>query len=193
MSKDSSSFDDAENLHGMATSAVVRAIVLMGVCGCGKTEVGQQLAGLLNEQYLDADDFHSAKNIAKMGSGLPLEDADRWPWLETLREDVIAPAVNADSSGVAVVLGCSALRRVYREALVRGLDRERVLFVHLCGSEDLITARMKARKGHYMKEGMIASQFETLEKPEADENAIEVSIVPSPRAIAQEIESVLGS
>jgi gluconokinase len=191
VSKEPSSPEIASNSASNSTDAKLRMIIIMGVCGCGKTEVGLQLAKLLGGRYLDADDFHSAENIAKMGSGQPLVDADRWPWLARLRGDVIVPAIGDNSSAGPVILGCSALRRAYRDALVAGLACELVWFVHLSGSAELILERMRARQGHYMKEGMIASQFAILEKPQADENAIEVSIEPAPDVIASNIESEL--
>jgi len=171
---------------------VPHSIVIMGVCGCGKTEVGGHLARLTAGVYLDGDDYHSAENVAKMGRGEPLVDADRWPWLARLREDVIAPALVVKVSVAPVILGCSALRRAYREALIDGLDRNKVCFVHLYGPEELISARMKARRGHYMKAGMIASQLAILERPDDDENFIEVSIEQPPEIIAKNILAELA-
>lgn len=167
----------------------------MGVCGCGKTEVGLALAALTGGVFHDADHFHSAENIAKMGRGEPLRDADRWPWLRRMRDDILAPAIAAPATGEPasgaaghpVILGCSALRRMYREALVEGLPGPGIRFVHLHGPEQLILERMRARKGHYMKEGMVASQFAILEPPGMDENAIAVPIDQAPEAIAREI------
>ena len=171
-----------------ATALIVpRSIVLMGVCGCGKTEVGKWLALLTVGKYLDGDDYHSAENIAKMGSGEPLVDADRWPWLRCLRDDVIGPALLDTDSTAPVILGCSALRRAYREALIDGLERYKVWFVHLHGPKELILERMRARQGHYMKESMVESQFAILEMPAADENSIKIGIEPSPEVIAKNI------
>ncbi|MCB1100402.1 MAG: gluconokinase [Verrucomicrobiae bacterium] len=165
---------------------VPQAIVLMGVCGCGKTEVGLQLARLTGGIYRDGDDYHSPENIAKMGRGEPLVDDDRWPWLARLHDEVVAPAV-MENGGAPMILGCSALRKVYRDALVGSLEPGLVWFVHLSGDESLILERMRARKGHYMKEGMVASQLAILEEPGADECSITVSIEPAPDAIAREI------
>ena len=182
-----------DRLSGEASAPSVgpvpRALVLMGVCGCGKTEVGLQLARLTGGSYRDGDDYHSPENIAKMSRGEPLVDDDRWPWLARLHDEVIAPAVTGQvaKSELPVILGCSALRRGYREALVGSLDRDLVWFVHLSGSESLILERMRARQGHYMKDGMVASQLAILEVPEADECSIEVSIDPAPEVIANEI------
>ncbi len=133
-------------------------IVLMGVTGSGKTTVGRLLAGDLGWAYLDADDFHSELNIRKMKSGIPLNDADRRPWLESLREtvrDYLARNENA-------VLACSALRQSYREFLL--LD-ERVKLVYLKGDYRMIQERLAERRDHYMDPALLDSQFETLEEP----------------------------
>jgi len=130
----------------------------MGVTGSGKTTVGRLLAGDLGWAYLDADDFHSELNIRKMKSGIPLNDADRRPWLESLREtvrDYLARNENA-------VLACSALRQSYREFLL--LD-ERVKLVYLKGDYRMIQERLAERRDHYMDPALLDSQFETLEEP----------------------------
>ena len=170
------------------------AVVLMGVCGCGKTEVGQLLATRTGGEFFDADHYHTQENIAKMGAGKPLNDDDRWPWLERLRTEVLAPAVlDKDQTRCRpVFLGCSALRRAYREALTRDLDRHQVVFVLLSGSSELILERMRARKGHYMKEEMLESQTAILEVPTREEHALTVSIDATVQEIAGEIIRLLG-
>lgn len=141
-------------------------IVIMGVSGCGKSSVGAALSGRLGIPYFDGDDLHPAANVEKMRSGIPLTDADRWPWLDrvarTLRDE--AP----------VIVGCSALRRAYRDRIRAGAGGT-VRFVHLSGSREVIAARMSARKGHYMPTSLLDSQFATLEPPGADE-AVTVDI-----------------
>jgi gluconokinase len=151
----------------MATSTPSR-IVLMGVAGCGKSAVGAALAVCLNATYLDGDDLHPPENIEKMSRGEPLTDDDRWPWLTLIGQKL------ADPDGT-LILGCSALKRRYRDH-IRDEAKRPVTFVHLSGTRDLITARMAARAGHFMPTSLIDSQFEALEPPAKDENAITVDI-----------------
>jgi len=140
-------------------SGPVDAIVVMGVSGCGKSTVGGALAQALGWRFADGDDFHPPANVEKMRAGIPLDDADRAPWLARLnammRESVAA--------GRPVVLACSALRQRYRDALADGLPALR--FVHLSGSAELIGARLAARQHRYMPAALLASQFATLEPP----------------------------
>lgn len=150
-------------------------VVLMGVSGSGKSTVGRQLAEKLNWTLLDADDFHPPANIEKMSRGVPLDDGDRWPWLDRLNEMVKA----AESRGENALLACSALKARYRERLARSCRN--VNWVYLKGDFDLIESRLKARKGHYMKAGLLQSQFAALEEPEG---ALVVDIGPEPERIA---------
>jgi gluconokinase len=133
-------------------------ILLMGVAGSGKTTVGLALAGALQWRFVDADDFHSPANIAKMQAGTPLQDADRAPWLASLH-DAIAGWLHEGSN---VILACSALKQTYREELLAG---QGVKLVYLRGSQDLIAKRLSERHGHYMNPELLASQFATLEEP----------------------------
>lgn len=162
-----------------------RVIVLMGTSGSGKTTVGQALAADLGGRFVDADDFHPAENVAKMSSGVPLEDVDRWPWLDRLRSEVVEAA---DGSEVTV-LACSALKRAYRKRL--GAEAPDVALVHLAGSRELLLERMNGRGGHFMKTGLLASQCDTLEAPEPSEG-IAVSIDGSVEEIVAEIRARLG-
>lgn len=141
-------------------------IVLMGVCGCGKTTVGETLSASLRWSFLDADDFHPAENVAKMSAGLPLTDDDRGPWLDRIADELRAVL---DRGGHAV-LACSALRQSYRDRLARAGD---VRFVHLAGDMETIASRLAARQHRYMPPTLLASQFATLERP-AD--ALEVDV-----------------
>jgi gluconokinase len=150
-------------------------VIVMGVSGCGKSTVGQLLAGKMGCAFYDGDDFHPAANIAKMSQGIPLNDDDRAGWLAALA-DLIRQTLQNGGSGV---LACSALKQKYRDVLC--VDAVQVKFVYLKGSYDLIKARMEARPGHYMKPGMLDSQFAALEEP-AD--AVTVSIEHSPEEIA---------
>lgn len=141
-------------------------LVLMGVCGCGKTTVGRALAETLDWTFYDADDFHPPANVAKMGAGHPLTDADRWPWLDTIAAELAR--VLAD--GGHAVLACSALKQAYRDRLRTAGD---VRIVYLKGDQATIAARLAARKHEYMPPTLLPSQFAALEEP-AD--AIDVDI-----------------
>ena len=152
-------------------------IVLMGVSGAGKTTVGQLLASQLGWQFADGDDYHPAVNVEKMRSGIPLTDADRAPWLETLRGLI----VGWTAVGMNGVLACSALKRAYRERL--RVEAE-VQFVYLKGTPQILQQRLHARSGHYMTERMLASQLETLEEPE---HAVVVDVDRPPAGIVAEI------
>ena len=158
-------------------------LVLMGVSGVGKTTIGQLLSARLGWPLLDADDFHPPANIEKMRSGTPLTDEDRWPWLDRLN----GLLRQKDSNGESALLACSALKQKYRDRLAMGINDLR--WVYLKGSFELIEARLKARKGHYMKAGLLESQFATLEEP-AD--AITVEIAAGPEAIADAVEAALS-
>jgi gluconokinase len=141
-------------------------LVLMGVAGCGKSSVGVALSAAMDLPYRDGDDLHPAENIAKMSAGQPLTDADRWPWLELVGR--------ALCSG-PMIIGCSALRRVYRDRITVAAGAP-VCFVHLAGSRAVIEARMRSRQGHFMPPALLDSQFATLEPPASDENAVTVDI-----------------
>ncbi|MCW5621699.1 MAG: gluconokinase [Burkholderiales bacterium] len=158
-------------------------VVLMGVAGSGKTTVGEALAARLGWSYFDADDFHPPANVEKMRAGIPLGDADRWPWLDRLNALLHEQA----RAGRDAVLACSALRQVYRERIERGgVD---VRWVHLEGSATLIEQRMQARQGHYMPASLLRSQFAILEKPPA---ALNMDIDRPPQAIVSDIIAGLG-
>jgi gluconokinase len=133
--------------------------IIMGVSGCGKTSVGQQLAAKLSCPFYDGDDFHPPENVAKMASGQPLNDDDRYPWLARLH-DLIGEHLER---GETAVLACSALKKKYRDQLRAGNDGAQ--FVFLDGDFDLIWQRMSARANHYMKADMLQSQFDALERP----------------------------
>ena len=135
----------------------------MGVCGCGKTSVGEALAVRLGGRFVDADDLHPPANKAKMSAKIPLNDDDRRPWLELLRREVI----DTTPPGAVTVLACSALRRAYREVLMHGAPGVHLLYLQ--GSHDLIAARLAARRGHFMPPDLLRSQFATLEEPSAEE------------------------
>lgn len=157
-------------------------IVLMGVSGSGKTSVGKSLAEQLGWDFYDADDFHPPENIAKMTSGIPLNDSDRAPWLATL-QDLISWALKEGRHGV---LACSALKERYRQQLLAG--NPDVQIVYLKGTYDLIWSRMSKRSDHYMRPHMLKSQFEALEEPT---NALTVSASRPVNEIVQELVKYL--
>jgi gluconokinase len=163
----------------MASVPGVSAVVVMGVSGAGKSTVGQLIAARLGCPFRDADSFHPPANIAKMSSGQPLTDEDRWPWLHA----IAAWIAEHRAAGTICVVTCSALKRIYRD-IITDHQRADVRLVHLAGSFDLIAARLAARKGHFMPPALLKSQFDALEPPAADERAITVSIDMTPEAIA---------
>jgi gluconokinase len=157
-------------------------VVVMGVTGSGKTTVGNLLAEQLGWEFADADSFHSAANVEKMRLGIPLGDADRAPWLDSLNHAIkqwIAEQRN-------VVLACSALKKSYRARLAAGSD---VKFVYLKGSYDLIYKRLQLRHGHFASEKILAGQFADLEEPDG---AITVEIDQPVEAIVAAIKRKLG-
>jgi carbohydrate kinase (thermoresistant glucokinase family) len=157
------------------------ALILMGVAGSGKTTIGETLATRIGWRYEDADTFHPASNVAKMSAGQPLTDEDRWPWLRAIADEID----RASATGERVVIGCSALRRVYRDVLVHG--RHDIRIVYLEGTQALIADRLGNRKGHFMPPGLLTSQFGTLEPPTPDEHTVTVSIDAPVETIVDDI------
>ena len=153
-------------------------ILIMGVSGSGKTTVGKKLAEFLGWEFADADDFHPPKNIEKMKQGIALNDADRFPWLQKIQDEIKRNL----QENTNLVLTCSALKASYREMLL--VNEESVKLVYLKGSFELIEERLEARENHFMKAGLLESQFETLEEPN---DAIIVDISQSVDNIVQEI------
>lgn len=161
-----------------------RRIVIMGVAGCGKSTIGAALGARIGAPYRDGDDLHPPENIAKMSRGEPLNDDDRWPWLEAVGK------VLAGAEGDMIV-GCSALKRAYRD-LIRREAGGPVLFVHLAGSRELIASRMASRSGHFMPTALLDSQFAALEPPADDEGALTVDLNKPVAEIVEDIASALG-
>jgi gluconokinase len=157
------------------------AILVFGVSGAGKTTVGRMLAERLGWAFLDADDLHPKANVEKMRAGVPLDDADRWPWLDAVGQWIDARA----AEGRASVVACSALKRAYRERLRAG--RPRLRSVYLAGAPALVAARLEQRKGHYWPASLLPTQFAALEPPTPDEHAIVVDIGPAPEALVEAI------
>jgi gluconokinase len=157
-------------------------ILLMGVSGAGKSTVGKLLASQMGWVFADADEYHSTQNIEKVRSGIPLTDADRAPWLETLRK-LISGWISIQKNAV---LACSALRREYRAILQIGPE---VKIVYLKGSPELLRHRLRERHGHFMTEQMLASQLAALEEPSS---AVTEDVDQNPEAIVAEIRTRLA-
>jgi gluconokinase len=142
-------------------------VVVMGVSGCGKSTVGEALAARLGLPFIEGDVLHAPASIAKIVAGRPLDDADRWPWL-----DRIGAALAARPEGA--VAACSALRRAYRDRLRAAVPG--LAFLHLAGDRATIAARVAARPGHFMPPALIDSQFATLESPEAEPDVLTLAV-----------------
>lgn len=161
------------------------AWVVMGVSGCGKSEVGMRLAQTLGARFIEGDRFHPMENVAKMSAGVPLSDADRQGWLQALRAEI----EHAWDAGEQVVLACSALKRAYRDFL-RG-DSDAVRFVHLHGERGLIAQRMAARAGHFMPQSLLDSQLRDLEPLQRDEGGMTLDLRQSPSMLVEHVVASL--
>lgn len=159
----------------------------MGVCGCGKSEVGRGLAAALGMRFLEGDAYHSTANVGKMAAGIPLTDADRADWLQRLQDELAA----ARAGGTGVVLACSALKRRYRD-LLRAADPE-LRFAHLAGPRELIAERMQSRTAHYMPLSLLDSQLRDLEPLAADEAGVLLDIGNPPAVLVEQIQRYQGS
>ena len=158
---------------------MMQRIVIMGVAGCGKSSVGAALSQATGLPYCDGDDLHPPANVAKMRSGTPLTDADRWPWLDLVGAELAQYA--------PLMIGCSALKRAYRDRIRSGAQGP-VLFIHLAGSRAVIKARMAARTDHFMPISLLDSQFAALEPPDEGEDHLTIDIdQPLPSVVAQAI------
>jgi gluconokinase len=167
------------------------AVVVMGVSGCGKSTVAEGIAAALGLHFIDGDRLHTDENIARMRAGIPLQDPDRWPWLDR----VGACLADAGRWPQGVAIACSALRRAYRDRLRAAMPGVR--FVFLDGDAALIGSRMALRTGHYMPEAMLASQLQTLERPGADEidvQRLDIATAPAElvRSAAERLRSGRG-
>jgi gluconokinase len=160
-------------------------VVLMGVSGSGKSTVMRRMVERLGWASAEADDFHPAANVAKMASGHPLTDEDRWPWLRA----IAAWIGEREAAGESAVVTCSALRRAYRDLLRNA--HPSVRFVHLVADPQVLQRRMEQRRGHYMPPSLLGSQLETLEPLQTDEPGFSVSSELTPDAIVDAIEARL--
>ena len=157
-------------------------LLVMGVSGSGKNTIGEPLAKRLDWRFIDGDDYHPKENVAKMAAGIPLQDADRWPWLAKINRKLL----QLEKQKHSAVVGCSALKQIYRKRLARGVRDFRT--VYLKGDFKLIEKRVKARKHRYMPASLLDSQFAALEPPH---DAIEVDVALDPEACVARIISQL--
>jgi gluconokinase len=153
-------------------------VLVMGVAGVGKTTIGEQLAHALGWRFIDADDYHPPENIAKMKAGIPLEDADRWPWLARLNK-LLKEEQHA-------VLACSALKQTYRDRVLQGIHRYRIVYLH--ASAELIRERMATRTHRYMPASLLDSQLAVLEPPT---HAIAIDVAAAPETSVAAIVTAL--
>lgn len=142
-------------------------IVVMGVCGCGKTSVGERIASTLGFRFIEGGSRHPVANVEKMRRAIPLDDADRWPWLDVLGTELCEDA--------RTIISCSALKRSYRD-LLRARAGRSMAFVFLQGTRTLLTSRMGGRSGHYMPLSLLDSQLATLELPVGERDVVTVEI-----------------
>jgi gluconokinase len=156
-------------------------VIVSGVSGSGKTTVGALLAGRLRWRFADADDFHPAVNVEKMRAGIPLTDADRWPWLRA----IAAWMDERIARGEDAVLACSALKRSYRDLLLDG--RPAALMVFLALDREVLARRLAARHGHFFPVQLLATQFDALEPPGPDERVLTVVPADNPAATVEKI------
>ena len=147
----------------------------MGVSGTGKTSVARGMSERLQLLFIEGDHHHPESNIAKMSSGVPLDDADREPWLRTLAGLV----AEHDAEGTSTVLTCSALKRSYRDMLRTAVPGSEMFFIHLHAEFAVLETRMNQREGHFMPPSMLRSQFDTLEPLEPDEVGTVVDVSPA--------------
>ncbi len=156
------------------------SLIVMGVSGSGKSTIGRLLADRLERPFVDADDLHPIANKDKMAAGVPLDDADRRPWLWELASYIAA----AEASGEPLVMACSALKRAYRSVLVARTPS--TVFLHLVGGRDTIALRQARRDHEFMPASLLASQFAALEPLQADELGIVLDVAGEPADIVED-------
>jgi len=167
--------------HTTGVSVIgARAIVVMGVSGSGKTTLGGHIAAALGYTFVEGDDLHPAANVAKMSAGIALGDEDRWPWLDRVANTIWSLRARG------CVVSCSALKRVYRDH-IRVKAGIPVIFVHPEVDLPTLSNRMESRPGHYMPPSLLDSQWATLERPDADEQAIHLAGVDSPEVLTDQV------
>lgn len=167
-------------------TAEARLIVVMGVAGCGKSSLAAALASQLGYTFLDADDFHSEESRARMASGLPLTDAMRAPWVQSLHDRLQQEA----AAGRSCTLAFSGLRRAHREKIrAAGL---KTLFLFLDGGKEVISDRLQRRTNHFMDPALLDSQFDSLEKPDAEADIVRLDIRPPLESVVNQALHILS-
>lgn len=161
-------------------------VVVAGVAGSGKTTIGELLAGRLGCEFADGDSFHPPANVAKMHAGVPLTDDDRWPWLRA----IVTWMDEQAAAGSSAVVACSALKRRYRDLLLSGSARPRMVFLVIPHDADV--ARLTARHGHFFPAQLLDSQFADLELPQPPEQVLLVPATGGPEQTTSEILRLLG-
>jgi gluconokinase len=161
-------------------------VVVMGVSGSGKSTVAKGISTVTGWEFAEGDAFHSEANVAKMRTGQPLTDEDRWPWLEAIGAWISAK----EARGESAVITCSALRRAYRDVLCR--DRPHVRFLHVTAATDLIRDRMEHRPGHYMPASLLPSQLATLEPLQPGEPGVAITNEGTAAAVLDRALAALG-
>lgn len=154
--------------------------VVMGVSGCGKSSLAEELANLSDGTFLDADDFYPPANKAKMAAGIPLQDDDRWGWLDALNAELKTRKDFTQHT----FLACSALRQIYRERLAATLPGLR--FIYLQGSKECIGQRLSKRTDHFMPPALLESQFATLEEP------VDALVIPIDQPLPEVVRAILA-
>lgn len=153
--------------------------IVMGVCGAGKTTVGELLAQRLGARFEEGDKYHPRTNVEKMSKGTPLTDEDRWPWLESMAASID----RWQAEGTAAVIACSALKEAYRKILVG--DRDGVFVLYLRGDAETLAQRMRQRRHHFMPASLLWSQLATLEEPLPSSHVVVADVRTSPAEIAE--------
>lgn len=164
----------------------IRHVVVMGVSGAGKTTVARGISELTGLRFAEADEFHTEAHVAQMRAGVPLTDADRWPWLRALAGWM----ADRHAEGVSTVLTCSALKRAYRDVLRQGPAK--VEFLHLDGAAQLIRDRLDRRVGHYMPASLFDSQRAILEPLGPDESGVVLEVAAPPEELVRRAVDLLG-
>lgn len=154
-------------------------IVLMGVSGSGKSSIGKQIAATLNYRFIEGDELHPAENIAKMSKGIALTDEDRLPWLQKIQSSIR----QLSGQQQPAVISCSSLKKSYRDILRNASDK--LLFIYLEGNYELIRERLMSREGHFMKDNLLTSQFNTLEAPNLEPDVITLPITYPPTELVE--------
>jgi carbohydrate kinase (thermoresistant glucokinase family) len=176
---------DAAGVHRLDSARAHRGsppiLVIMGVSGSGKSTVAQQLAARLGWPFEEGDTLHPEINIAKMHAGIPLTDADRQPWLESVAAWIDAQRAKKQPG----IITCSALKRAYRQFIIG--DRAQVRLVYLRGGRALMAEHVTGRQGHFMPASLLRSQIDTLEEPDPSEEPLTIDAGEPPNVIAEEI------